>query len=201
MVIVFTINEVFRDFLNQIEKSIIKYGHVEEDYILLDEQRVHHDLYDRFNLKTFEEIDKFNEFIHDVGVLPCFGYAELVHKQAVLGFNNIISYIEDYYGDTVEIVLAEKGVYNDIPSTLFFLSKTACRAKTVKFHKNIEDVLEYADVIVTANPNIIKNKKENTIVIKIKAEYNEYCVGDYEFNDIYELSENNDLIDKLINEN
>ncbi len=201
MVIVFTINEVFRDFLNQIEKSMVKYGHVDEDYVLPDEQKVHHDLYTRFNLITVEEIDKFNEFVYDVGVLPCFGYADLVHKQSVLGFNNIMSYIEDYYGNDVEIILAEKGIHNDMSATLFFLSKTACRARNIKFHKNIEEVLDYADVIVTANPNIIKNKKENTIIIKIKSDYNNECVGDYEFDNVFELSKNNELIDTLINEN
>ena len=87
MVIVFTINEVLRDFLNQVEKSIIKY--LDENFELPEENRVHHELYKRFNINTEEEVDKFNKFLYDTAVLPCFGYCNLVNVKSVLGLNEI----------------------------------------------------------------------------------------------------------------
>ncbi len=200
MKIAISINEVLRDYIGQFiytyEKYIVpeleeegkKYSEVEiEDVTSLN-------LIDHFE---FENINKLNTFLYKEAPLEIFGHADLMSDGLMIHFNRFLSDIKD--DEEHEIELVSREVDKSIPSTYFFLSKTACLIDKIRFVKNNEDEWGDADVLITANSFALSNKPNGKISVKVKSPYNEKLKGDYEINSLLDFINDEDFRNKILN--
>jgi hypothetical protein len=94
--------------------------------------------------------------------------------------------------------LVSREVNKAIPSTLFFLSKTGCRASNISFVKKNEDEWKDADVLITANPKSLAAKPDGKISVKVKTPYNTDASADYEVESILDFINDEELRVKIL---
>jgi hypothetical protein len=80
-------------------------------------------------------------------------------------------------------------------STLFFLAK-GFRIGHVLIDTK-KRIWDECDVIITANPKLIKKKPEGKIVVKIKREFNKNAQADLEYESLSKLMNDQEFFDKL----
>lgn len=200
MKIAISINEVLRDYIGQfiytyekyivpeLEKEGKKYSEVEiEDVTSFN-------LLDHFE---FGDINRLNTFLYKEAPLEIFGHADLMSDGLMIHFNRFLSDIKD--DEEHEIELVSREVDKSIPSTFFFLSKTACLIDKIRFVKDNGDEWGDADVLITSNPISLSKKPNSKISVKINSSYNHDVKGDYELNSILEFINDEDLRNKILN--
>jgi len=185
-----SLNEVLRDFLSQFAYTYDKY--VEKTDIEVKDI-TSFNLMDSFH---FDSIDKLNSFMFLEAPLEIFGHADQMYDGLMNSLNQFLSDIE--YDGEHEIELVSREVNKAIPSTLFFLSKTGCRAEKIRFVKKYEDKWDGLDVLITANPKVLESKPKDKISIKINAPYNKDAKADYELDSILEFFKNEELRKKML---
>lgn len=186
-----SINEVLRDFIGQLTYTYSKYV---EDIDITQEDVTSFNLIEYFK---FDSINKLNTFMYLEAPLEIFGHADQLSDGLMNHFNTFLMEMKDF-GDH-QIVLVSREVEKSIPSTLFFLSKTGCRADNLKFvGKNSEEWSD-VDVLITANPEALESKPEGKISVKVKASYNKNVGSDYEIDSILDFIKNEELREKILN--
>lgn len=186
-----TINEVLRDFIGQFAYTYNKY---------IEEIDITNDDVTSFNLIEhfkFDDINKLNRFLYLEAPLEIFGHADQMSDGLMNHFNNFLTDIEDE-GEH-EIILISREVEKSIPSTFFFLSKTGCRIKNIKFVLNYDEKWDDVDVLITANPKTLELKPIGKISIKVKSSYNKDVVSDYEIDSILDFINNEELRNRILN--
>jgi len=186
-----SINEVLRDFLSQLTYTYDKYmgaSNIKEGDIK------------SFNLLEyfqFKDIDELNKFIYLEAPLEIFGHADQMSDGIMIHFNNFLSDIKDDGEHQIELVSKEAD--KSIPSTFFFLSKTGCKADKIRFVNNAIKEWDGVDILITANPDALKNKPSGKISVKIKASYNEDVKADFELDSILDFIKDESLRNKILN--
>lgn len=186
-----TINEVLRDFIGQFAYTYNKY---------IEEIDINNDDITSFNLIErfkFDDINKLNRFLYLEAPLEIFGHADQMSDGLMNHFNNFLTEIEDE-GEH-EIILISREVEKSIPSTFFFLSKTGCRIKNIKFVLNYDEKWEDVDVLITANPKTLELKPSGKISIKVKTSYNNDASSDYELDSLLDFINNEELRNRILN--
>jgi hypothetical protein len=186
-----TINEVLRDFIGQFAYTYNKY---------IEEIDITNDDITSFNLIEhfkFDDINKLNRFLYLEAPLEIFGHADQMSDGLMNHFNNFLTEIEDE-GEH-EIILISREVEKSIPSTFFFLSKTGCRIKNIKFVLNYDEKWEDVDVLITANPKTLELKPSGKISIKVKTSYNNDASSDYELDSLLDFINNEELRNRILN--
>lgn len=186
-----TINEVLRDFIGQFAYTYNKY---------IEEIDITNDDVTSFNLIEyfkFDDINKLNRFLYLEAPLEIFGHADQMSDGLMNHFNNFLTEIEDE-GEH-EIILISREVEKSIPSTFFFLSKTGCRIKNIKFVLNYDEKWDDIDVLITANPKTLELKPSGKMSIKVKSSYNKDVVSDYEIDSIMDFINNEELRNRILN--
>jgi hypothetical protein len=98
-----------------------------------------------------------------------------------------------------QIELVSKEVGKSIPATFFFLSKTGCKIENIRFVKKSENEWDGVDILITANPDALKNKPQGKVSVKIKSPYNNTVGSDYELDSILDFIKDQDLRKKILN--
>ena len=188
MIISVDINEVLRDFLNKLTKTYTKY--TGKDPI---------EPIDTFDLNKYfifeEEGDTIDSFLYDESSLEIFGHADELRINTITHLNNLNNIVKDL-GHKLEVVGIEMG--NSKPATLFFLSKTGCKVDRIRFVSTPEEMWNESDIIITANPDVLTNKSNGKISIKVECQYNKETISDYTVEKLKDVIEQN-LIEKLTN--
>ena len=185
-----SLNEVLRDFISQFIYTYDKY--ISQIDIKTNDV-TSFDLLDTFK---FESIDRLNSFLYLEAPLEIFGHADQTYNGLMNEFNQFLMDIEDD-GDH-QISLVSREVNKAIPATLFFLSKTGCRASNISFVKKHEDEWNHADVLITANPKSLAAKPDGKISVKVKTPYNTDANADYEIESILDFINDEELRDKIL---
>jgi len=135
--------------------------------------------------------DLFNFFYIDFP-MQIFGHAPSVSANTF----NILNEIYEELRDDHEILVVSDEIQKSKPATLFFLSKYGCLVEKIKFYSNItiNDMWNEVDILITANPNLIKNPLSGKTIVKYETSYNEDVKSDYTIKDLKELKE---LYEKL----
>jgi hypothetical protein len=158
MKIAISINEVLRDFIGQLAYTYEKY---------IGECNIKENDVTNFNLIEFfkfSSVDELNKFIYLEAPLEIFGHADQISDGLINHFNNFLMDIEDDGEHEIELVSREAN--KSIPSTFFFLSKTGCRASNIRFVKDSKKEWDGVDLLITANPDSLKNKPNGKISVK-----------------------------------
>lgn len=200
MKIAISINEVLRDFIGQFIYTYEKYiiPELEKDGKKVSEIEIEDvtsfNLMDHFE---FEDINTLNTFLYKEAPLEIFGHADLMSDGLMIHFNRFLSDIKD--DEEHEIELVSREVDKSIPSTFFFLSKTACLIDKIRFVKNNEDEWGDADVLVTSNPQALLNKPNGKLSVKVKSSYNKEIKSDYEIDTLLDFINDEDFRNKILN--
>lgn len=191
-----TLNEVLRDFIGQFHYVYEKYkGETKFELSEVDTFELH-ELYGAKNEpKGFKDKLEYNLFLYKQASLEIFGHADQKEENIFTLFNKFIMDIEDETDH--EIYLISREVNASIPSTMFFLSKTLCKAENIKFVREYENKWDHVDVLITANPTALQNKPEDKLGIKINHPYNKNIDADFSFDSLTEVLDV-DIMEKLI---
>jgi hypothetical protein len=186
-----SINEVLRDFIGQFIYTYKKYvGETtikEEDITTLD-------LLKYFN---FSSLDELNKFLYLEAPLEIFGHADQLTDGLMNHFNTFLMDVKD--DNLHEIELVSKEANKSIPSTFFFLSKTGCRIENIRFIQESTKEWDGVDLLITANPDALRNKPNGKISVKIKAPYNQDIRADLELDSILDFIKDESLRNKVLN--
>jgi 5'(3')-deoxyribonucleotidase len=185
-----SLNEVLRDFISQFIYTYDKY--ISQTDINANDV-TSFDLLDTFK---FESLDRLNSFLYLEAPLEIFGHADQAYDGLMNKFNEFLMDMDD--DGEHEISLVSREVNKAIPSTLFFLSKTGCRASNISFVKKNEDEWKDADVLITANPKSLAAKPDGKISVKVKTPYNTDASADYEVESILDFINDEELRIKIL---
>lgn len=209
-VLAITIDGVIRDFFDQFDtvyrkKFIKNQGIVQmtENYEFLPEDEesenaeyerlenianslIHLPLttYSLRNHYEFESNEIFENFLYQDNVLELFGSASQI-PFAMEQANKIYNIKQDL--GISDVILFCPGKNQVITATLHFLLKSSCKIGHIIFSENPLDVWEYADIVLTDNPNILDAKPKDKKTIKLKKDYNTSSLHDVEINSIKEI--------------
>ena len=186
-----SINEVLRDFISQFIYTYNKY--INETNIKTEEV-TNFNLAETFN---FPNVDELNKFLYFEAPLEIYGHADQLHDNLINHFNNFLMDVKDDGQHEIEIVSKEVG--KSIPATFFFLSKTGCKIDRLRFVKKSEKEWDGLDILITADPEALKNKPEGKISVKIKTPYNKDLASDYELESILSFIKDQEFRNKILN--
>lgn len=190
-----TLNEVLRDFISQFAYTYGKYHGIDWDIEknpITDFDLMNHEFVD------FDDEYELKKFLYMEAALEIFGHADQTHNNIMTQFNQFLIELKDEEeGHEVELVSREAAM--SIPSTYFFLSKTLCKAPTVRFVTAYADKWEGVDVLITACPVALQEKPSGKVSVKVKTPYNKDVKADYEIEDLFEFMHDAELRDKILN--
>jgi len=144
---------------------------------------------------NFESVDAMNSFLYNKAALEVFGHADQTLNNIIIQFNQFLMDMED--DGEHEIILVSREAIRSIPATYYFLSKTGCKAKHIRFYTKFEDKWNDVDVLITANPRTLANKPTNKVAVKVKTTYNESTNADFTIDSLMDFINDADLRKKV----
>lgn len=179
-------DDEYKELYKKIEELYYKYlGDVD---LISDYEGIYKD----FGFKSKDEMNQFLYFDHPLEV---FGHSDLTSDFVMLKFNEFLANLDT---DDHELILISREANNSIPATFFFLSKTLCKANNIQFVTKYEDKWKYVDVLITANPRVLKSKPEGKISVKVECEYNNGVEADYTIKKLTDFLESEELQNKIL---
>jgi hypothetical protein len=186
-----SINEVLRNFLGQLIYTYEKYiGELD----INTSDVTDFDLIKSFPFVTEAEMKRF--LYAGEGSLEVFGHADEMTDGLMGHFNRFVLDLKD---DGHYVELTGKEANKSIQSTFFYLSKTGCRISDIRFVTDSTKEWDGLDLLITANPDALKNKPSGKISIKINAPYNTDAPADYAFDSIVDFIKDFNLRDVVLN--
>jgi len=188
MKIAIDINGVIRDTLRKAEQVYRKF--FIEDYVREEgEDEFEYSLNLPITSTTlsnhfsFPTEESFYDFFYVDFPMEIFGHSPSVSGNTF----NVLDEIYKKLRDNHEITIISEEMEKSKPATLFFLAKYGCLVENIRFYSKLtEDKLwDDFDLILTANPDLIKNQKNNTQIVKFNKLYNsevnsEICIDTIE---------------------
>lgn len=120
----------------------------------------------------------FQDFCFEIHTAP------KMYKQLDLHFKNFC--ID--YGDDLEIIIVSKENFFSIVPTLHFLSMIGSRATKYIFDESSQEIWNNVDILVTADPDMLKHIPSNKKVIKVMRPFNENIPSSFEIMNINDLN-------------
>lgn len=165
------LNDTLRDLTGQMEyvcNKYKKYGKSEDEKYSLERDPI--TKFDFVKYFDFESKLELNRFLYENASLEVFGHADLTYNGIMGRFNAFLMDIED--NSNHEVILVGREANVSIPSTYFFLSKTICKIKNIKFYHEYENLWDDVDVLITANPTALESRPDDKVSIKVETTYN-----------------------------
>ena len=187
-----SINGVIRDFITKFESVYDKY-HPSDD-----EESPERDISSLNLLEHFVftgGTEELNTFLYVDSSLEIFGHAGETKLNSVEHLNQLHNLIEDM-GHTP--ILISKELNNSKPATLFFLSKLSAKINNIIFVRDNFKKWDFVDVMITADPEVLENKPNGKVTIKVINHYNKDCQSDYTVIDLKELLDDKKLLEKIL---
>lgn len=203
LTIAIDINDVIRDYTGQFLKYYKK--------IIDSSNETEYDDMTEFDFKLIlpfknengeEDLRSYYNFLYEDCVYEIFCRAEAMERelpgQFKLWTQGILRNFDEDKNPNIMIVSPFE-IDLSIQSTLAFLSRIGMRAREYYFPVDSQTIWDKCDILITANPNLILNKPENKIAIKIEAPYNKDIECDYTFESLSEvINDKEQTIIKLI---
>ena len=128
--------------------------------------------------------DLFNFFYIDFP-MQIFGHAPSISANTF----NVLNEIYEELRDEHDIIIVSDEMQKSKPATLFFLSKYGVLIEKILFFSKVtqKTVWKEFDILVTANPDLIKSKRKNKIIVKYQTTYNENLEADYTIEKLEDL--------------
>lgn len=187
MTICFTIDDVIRAKTAQI-------GNVYRKYI--DNSVDMHALYEKdadFCEILFDGDEKeYKKFLYEDYPFEIFAEAKTttsaVDKKFILWHMRLVE--DEDIDAEINVMLANPNEFNaSIGNTCFFLSKIATRVRDFYFPLDSNSIWDKCDVLVTSDKNLLLNKPQDKISVKIEMPYNDNVDSDISYSCLEELIE------------
>ena len=198
-----TIGVELNHVVRNINKQLLKYYQKEFDPSMdIDELDDRVDVIEKY--MKFKSKKEKNDFIYIDYPYEIFGCANTVEKKLAVKITNWLTDISNIEEEDIRIVfysLNEEAL--TIQSTFFFLSKIGTRVRKIFFPKNISEIWDECDVVITANPEVLEeNIPQGKKAILINREFNsdvkEKAFLNYD--NLSEIIEDNNFFKNFINE-
>jgi len=198
MKIAIDLNDVVRDFSNNFIRYYIEGYNHEFD---LDDFEIWSNHLN--NVFPFNSENAYYNFVYNDYSFELFGKCGVCSRNLETELNDFtektIKNIESE--EKIELMFVSPMEYgNSIGNTYFFLSKLGTKIREIYLPEDSSTIWDKCDVLITANPDLIESKPEGKKVIKISAEYNKDCEGDYGFSSLSSFISNKENIKKVLDE-
>ena len=193
------LNHVVRN----INKQLLKYYQKEFDPSMdIDELDDRVDVIEKY--MNFKSKKEKNDFIYIDYPYEIFGCAGTVEKKLAVKITNWLTDISNIEEEDIRIVfysLNEEAL--TIQSTFFFLSKIGTRVRKIFFPKNVSEIWDECDVVITANPEVLKEEvpgfgKIVLINREFNSEYKDKAFLNYD--NLSEIIDDNNFFKNFIDE-
>lgn len=198
MKIAIDINDVLRDFTTQFKNYYIRF--IDPAFEIEDEDIDSFNLMDVFPFKDRKEYNKFRYIDYP---FELHARAEATDRMLPYRFNDwtektLRNLDDDKVPEIMLVSPFEMGL--TIQSTFSFLAKINARIREVYFPVDSMTIWDRCDILITANPNLIKNKPEGKTVIKIEMPYNVSAEAKYSFKSMMDvINDPNETVIKILN--
>jgi len=134
----------------------------------------------------FPDKDFFLKWLYEDYVLEIFGFAQEQYLNSTVELNEFLVFLDKH---NIELVLLSKEICRSIQATNHFLSLTPCQVRNVKYVRDNDDYTKDIDVIITANPFILKQnqRKKCYKYIRLARDFNADSKSDYTINEVRDL--------------
>jgi hypothetical protein len=196
MRIAIDLNDVVRDYSNNFVRHYIEgYDH---KFDLTDFEFWSHNMSEVF---PFKSDNAYYNFIYNDYAFELYGKCDVCTRRLETELNDwtektLKDMDIDEPIDVIFVSTKEFGL--SIGNTYFFLSKIGTKVREVYFPTDSLTVWDVCDVLITANPDLLNNKPDGKISVKIKAEYNKESDADYTFKDLSTFLTNVENTEKII---
>lgn len=198
MRIAIDLNDVVRDYSNNFVKYYIEgYDH---KFDLSDFEFWSNDLSVVFPFKSKQS---YHNFIYNDYAFELFGKCGVCTRKLETELNEWCEKtIKDIdTEEPIDVLFVSPMEYGlSIGNTYFFLSKLGTKVREVYFPTDSQTIWDKCDILITANPNLLRTKPEGKISIKIKFDYNKDVEADYTFKDLSSFLTKEENTEKLLNE-
>jgi len=185
--------------IRNVNKQILKYYQKDIDSSIdLDEIDEKDDV---FKYAKFDSNKSKNEFIYIDYPYEIFGCAKTIDKDLPVEINNWMVEMTNREDEEFMIVyysLNEE--YLTIQSSYFFLSKIGTRVREVFFPRDINEIWNRCDVVITANDDVLKAKPSGKKSVKIINTVNKDSdvKGDFEYDSMSSVIKDNNFLDNIV---
>lgn len=165
------INHVLRNINRQLLKYYAKAYDPTMEWEEMDDKK---DVFEEY--LDFKDSHVKNDFIYIDYPYEIFGCAKLIEKNLNVKLTSWLHELSNIEEKDIEVVLfAQDEVDLAIQSTFFFLSKIGCRVRKVFFPKNVKEVWDECDVVISSDARFFNesDKPEGKKSVLIKREFNE----------------------------
>ena len=185
--------------IRNVNKQILKYYQKDIDSSIdLDEIDEKNEV---FKYAKFDSNKSKNEFIYIDYPYEIFGCAKTIDKDLPVEINNWMVEMTNREDEEFMIVyysLNEE--YLTIQSSYFFLSKIGTRVREVFFPRDINEIWNRCDVVITANDDVLKAKPSDKKSVKIINTVNKDSdvKGDFEYDSMSSVIKDNNFLDNIV---
>ena len=198
MKIALTLDDVLRNKRQQIFKIYQKY--IDSSFNPKEHDLTTNNYQEILGFETKEE---YQRFLYEDYVFEIFAEADAVEKMLDKKFNLWTLSVgdQDDLDEPIDFIITNPFEFNaSIGFTHFFLSKMATRVRETYFPLDSSTIWDRCDVLITAEPKLIKERPEGKKVIKIETDYNKDLAADLTYKSLSELIEDKEIIKKLTEE-
>lgn len=186
MKICITLDDVIRAKTKQFGKIYKKY--INNDINLDELDLSTNDLGKIFNMGKKE----YNKFLYEDYPFEIFAEASTMEKMLDKKLNLWHVQAAD---KGVELIIGNPWEFNaSIGNTCFFLSKIAPKSRRFIFPSVSSELWDECDILVTADPMLLKNKPDGKYSVKIEMPYNKDISADKSYDSLSKMIEDSEFI-------
>ena len=151
---------------------------------------------------NFTDKNEYNKFLYEDYPYEIFGEAPIAYKLLAPDFNMWLLGLTNLdIEEPVGVMIANPFEFNlSIGWTCFFLSKLASRVREYYFPTDSITIWDRCDMLITAEPRLIKKKPEGKICVKIEMPYNKDLKADYTYASVKDFLNDKEKFYELIEE-
>ena len=188
--------------IRNINRQIVKYYQKDfDESIDIDEVDMKDDVLR--DVCHFETKGEMMRFLYEDYPLEVFGQAPQIDRNLSRDLNMWMADLTNQEEYDLEVFYFSMKEYNlTLQSTYFFLSKIGSRVRKVVFPLSEDELMQYGDVFVTANPDVAKTAKDNDKgVVFVKMNFNKEGekYSDWTVEDFREFMNTEDKLNKVAN--
>jgi hypothetical protein len=156
---------------------------VERDIISIEESN---DPMGLCKIHKFSDVEDFENFLYHEQSFEIFSRTPLTYPQVMLDLDLLYNFLSKK-NNSITIVSQERE--NSKSATLLFLAQNQFKGNNIKFLYDYSKIWELYDLIITADPYIIKTKPDNKVCLKVITEHNKDIEGNkiFSFESIKEI--------------
>jgi len=125
-------------------------------------------------IHKFSDVEDFENFLYHEQSFEIFSRTPLTYPQVMLDLDLLYNFLSRN-NNTITIVSQERE--NSKSATLLFLAQNQFKGNNIKFLYDYSKIWELYDLIITADPYIIKTKPDNKVCLKVITEQNKDIEG------------------------